>query len=185
MRAGMVGDDAGGDSVDFKVGMEVLSTSAMKVANELRRLGIAAQVTEMPASTRTASDAAAAVGCEIGQIVKSLLFKSSASGEPLLVLVSGADRVDEARLAEVAGEKVERADAGFVRSRTGFAIGGVPPLGHIEAISRPSPRYLDERLLGYEVVWAAAGTPNAVFPVNPRELTRATSATVVSVSADT
>ena len=180
MRAGMVGDDAGGDSVDFKVGMEVLSTSAMKVANELRRLGIAAQVTEMPASTRTASDAAAAVGCEIGQIVKSLLFKSSASGEPLLVLVSGADRVDEARRAEVAGEKVERAHAGFVRSRTGFAIGGVPPLGHIEAIST----YLDERLLAYEVVWAAAGTPNAVFPVNPKELTRATSATVVSVSAD-
>lgn len=149
------------------------------MANELRRLGIAAQVTEMPASTRTASDAALAVGCDIGQIVKSLVFKSSETGEPLLVLISGADRVDEARLAEVAGGKVERADANFVRSRTGFAIGGVPPLGHSETIST----YVDERLLAYDVVWAAAGTPNAVFPVNPRELVRATSATVVSVSA--
>ncbi len=151
----------------------------MRVANELRRLGIATQVTEMPASTRTASDAAMGVGCDIGQIVESLVFKSSETGEPLLVLVSGADRVDEARLAEVAGGKVERADAGFVRSRTGFAIGGVPPLGHSEAIST----YVDERLLAYEVVWAAAGTPNAVFPVNPGDLVRATSATVVSVSA--
>ena len=159
--------------------MEALSASATRVANELRRLGITAQVTEMPASTRTASDAAGAVGCEIGQIVKSLVFKSRGTGGPLLVLVSGADRVDEARLAEVAGGEVERADASFVRSRTGFAIGGVPPLGHSEAI----PTYLDEGLLAYEVVWAAAGTPNAVFPVKPAELVRATSATVVCVSA--
>jgi prolyl-tRNA editing enzyme YbaK/EbsC (Cys-tRNA(Pro) deacylase) len=94
-------------------------------------------------------------------------------------MVSGADRVDESRLAEVVGDEVERATADFVRARTGFAIGGVPPVGHSEAVAT----YIDEHLLGHDLVWAAAGTPNAVFSIKPADLARVTSATIVAVAA--
>ena len=125
---------------------------------------------EFPAGTRTAADAAAAVGCDVGAICKSLVFR--VGDEPLLVIASGANRVDEERFGAV------KADAAFVREQTGFAIGGVPPYGH----PRPLRTVLDEDLLGYETVWAAAGTPTAVFPIAPDELVRRTGATVQRVS---
>jgi prolyl-tRNA editing enzyme YbaK/EbsC (Cys-tRNA(Pro) deacylase) len=125
---------------------------------------------EFPAGTRTAADAAAAVGCEVGAICKSLVFR--VGDEPLLVIASGANRVHEERFGAV------KADAAFVREQTGFAIGGVPPYGH----PRPLRTILDEDLLGYETVWAAAGTPTAVFPIAPDELVRRTGATVQRVS---
>ena len=157
---------------------EGLGRSSSRVAEELRRLGATAEVREMPESTRTATDAAAAVGCAVAQIVKSLVFRSVVSDEPVLVLVSGADRVDEALLAQVVGEAVEQATGKFVRERTGYAIGGVPPVGH----AQPVVTYLDEHLFDHALVWAAAGTPRAVFCIAPAELVRITSARVVAVA---
>jgi prolyl-tRNA editing enzyme YbaK/EbsC (Cys-tRNA(Pro) deacylase)/mannose-6-phosphate isomerase-like protein (cupin superfamily) len=157
---------------------EGLGRSSSRVAEELRRLGATAEVREMPESTRTATDAAAAVGCAVAQIVKSLVFRSVVSDEPVLVLVSGADRVDEALLAQVVGEAVEQATGKFVRERTGYAIGGVPPVGH----AQPVVTYLDEHLLDHALVWEAAGTPRAVFCIAPAELVRITSARVVAVA---
>jgi prolyl-tRNA editing enzyme YbaK/EbsC (Cys-tRNA(Pro) deacylase) len=147
------------------------------VQEALRRLGVDAEVVEMPSSTRTAPEAAAVVGCQIDQIVKSLVFRSVASDRAVMVLASGADRVDEGHLAEVVGEDVTRADATFVKERTGFAIGGVPPLGH----TGRTETYMDEGLLHHQVVWAAAGTPRTVFPVAPAVLAEAAGARVVSV----
>jgi prolyl-tRNA editing enzyme YbaK/EbsC (Cys-tRNA(Pro) deacylase) len=157
--------------------MDELSATASRFAEELRRRGVASRVIEMPDSTRSAAEAAAAIGCDISQIVKSLVFRSVARDQPLLVLASGADRVDEDRLTELVGP-VERARADFVRARTGFAIGGVPPVGH----SEPIETLLDEHLLDCDVVWAAAGTPRAVFSIGPRELVELTSAEVVAVA---
>jgi prolyl-tRNA editing enzyme YbaK/EbsC (Cys-tRNA(Pro) deacylase)/mannose-6-phosphate isomerase-like protein (cupin superfamily) len=157
---------------------EGLGRSSSRVAEELRRLGATAEVREMPESTRTATDAAAAVGCAVAQIVKSLVFRSVVSDEPVLVLVSGADRVDEGLLAQVVGEAVEQATGKFVRERTGYAIGGVPPVGH----AQPVVTYLDGHLLDHALVWAAAGTPRAVFSIAPADLVRITSARVVAVA---
>jgi len=158
--------------------MSKLSRGSVRVAEELRRLGVATEVKEMPESTRSAAEAAAALGCDVAQIVKSLIFRSIVGDEAILVLVSGADRVDEARLAEVLGGQVERASAEFVRARTGYAIGGVPPVGH----TQPIATYLDEHLLDHAVVWAAAGTPRSVFSIRPADLLRATSAQTVAVA---
>jgi prolyl-tRNA editing enzyme YbaK/EbsC (Cys-tRNA(Pro) deacylase) len=157
--------------------MEKLSATAGKVAEELRRRGVPGQVVEVPETTRSAAEAAAAIGCDISQIVKSLVFRAIARDEPVLVLVSGADRVDQGRLTEMVGP-VEQATAKFVRDRTGFAIGGVPPVGHAEQL----PTYLDEHLLDHDLLWAAAGTPRAVFPIQPGQLVQVTSAKVVAVS---
>jgi len=131
----------------------------------------------MPASTRTAEEAAAACGCAVGQIVKSLVFQGNRSGRLYLLLVSGANRVDMAKAAAQAGEPLDRADPRLVRERTGFAIGGVAPIGHLE----PCPVLMDEDLLAYEVVWAAAGAPNAVFSVDPAKLQQATQACVTEL----
>jgi len=158
--------------------MGELSRAAARVAEELRRLEVPAEVREMPESTRTAAEAAAAVGCSVAQIVKSLVFRSVTADEPVLVLVSGADRADVARLAAVVGDEVEQATGKFVRERTGYAIGGVPPVAHAEALVT----YLDEHLLGHAVVWAAAGTPRAVFSIVPADLLRITGARVVAVA---
>ena len=146
-----------------------LSTSAAKVQSALQAMGLDCQVVELPASTRTAVEAAQAVGCTVGQIVKSLVFRGKISRRPLLVLASGSNRVDEQRLASLAGEPVEKADADFTRAHTGFAIGGVPPVGHTERIDT----FIDEDLLAYGEVWAAAGTPHAVFRIAPANLARA------------
>ena len=159
--------------------MDQLSRGPARIAEELLRLGVSCEVKEMPQSTRTAQEAAAAVGCDVAQIVKSLIFRSVVGDQAVLVLVSGADRVDEDRLAEVIGEQVERATADFVRTRTGYAIGGVPPLGHIQ----PVVTLVDKHLLDQTLVWAAAGTPRAVFSIEPADLLRITAAEVVSVAA--
>ena len=135
-------------------------------------------VSTFPEGTRTASDAAAAIGCDVGQIVKSLVFRR-ASGAALLVVASGSNRVDEGKLETLIGEQVGKADAAFVREATGFAIGGVPPAGHPE----PVDTLVDEDLLGYAEVWAAAGTPRTVFPLTPDELVAMTGGRLADVAA--
>jgi prolyl-tRNA editing enzyme YbaK/EbsC (Cys-tRNA(Pro) deacylase) len=132
---------------------------------------------ELPDSTRTAPEAAAAVGCEVGAIVKSLVFRIG--DEAVLALVSGSNRADEALLEAGFGAPVERADADFVRAATGYAIGGVPPIGH----PRPLRTLVDEDLLRHPVVWGAAGTPRSVFPMEPQELARLTGGEVVKLAA--
>ncbi len=140
--------------------------------------GLAHEVIELPDTTRSAAEAAAAVGCRVEQIVKSLVFRAAESGRPLLVIVGGADRVDEAKLAALAGEPVERPDAAYVRERTGFSIGGVPPLAHAE----PLEVLIDADLLREEEVWAAAGTPFAVFRLRSAELEALTGGRIVEVA---
>jgi prolyl-tRNA editing enzyme YbaK/EbsC (Cys-tRNA(Pro) deacylase) len=128
--------------------------------------GFAFEVREFPDSTRTSAEAAAAIGCSVAQIAKSLVFRGGESGRAVLIIASGANRVDPAKAEALLGEAIGRADADFVREATGFAIGGVPPLGH----DRPLVTLIDEDLLAFEEVWAAAGTPNAVFRLSPKDL---------------
>lgn len=154
-----------------------LSSSARTVQAALDALGLECQVVELPASTRTAVEAAQAIGTTVAQIVKSIVFKGSQSGEALLVLASGINRISEERLANLAGEPVEKADAEFVRSATGFVIGGVPPLAHCQ----PLRTWIDEDLLQFDEVWAAAGTPRAVFRCRPADLIRMSAGQVASV----
>jgi prolyl-tRNA editing enzyme YbaK/EbsC (Cys-tRNA(Pro) deacylase) len=157
--------------------MTDLPASARKVQAAAAALGLDIVVREMAESTRTAEEAAAACGVTVGQIVKSLVFLGSASGKPCLLLVSGDNRVNEKGVAAHLGEKLKRPDADAVRALTGFAIGGIPPFGH----DTPIATYMDRHLLSYEVVWAAAGTPKAVFCVEPARLRDATMATVIDV----
>jgi prolyl-tRNA editing enzyme YbaK/EbsC (Cys-tRNA(Pro) deacylase) len=157
--------------------MNPLSPTARKIQDLLNEQGYQITVIEHAESTRTAQEAADRAGCELGQIVKSLIFKGQKSGKPILVLTSGANRVDEKRITEYAGEPIGRADADFVRAVTGFAIGGVPPLGHAQEIET----YLDEDLLQYETIWAAAGTPNAIFELTPADLQKMTGGKAVRV----
>ena len=157
--------------------MSPLSPSAQKIQNLLTELGYDLTVIEHAESTRTAQEAADRAGCLLGQITKSLIFRGKDSGKPILVLTSGANRVDEKRIAAYAGEPIVRADADFVRAVTGFAIGGVPPLGHAQSMET----YLDEDLLQYATVWAAAGTPNAIFELTPAQLQAMTGGRSVSV----
>jgi prolyl-tRNA editing enzyme YbaK/EbsC (Cys-tRNA(Pro) deacylase) len=155
-----------------------LPASAMRVRDAARAKGLDVTVVEMPSSCRTAEDAAASCGCAVAQIVKSLVFRGTESGKPYLMLVSGSNRLDEQGVAAVLGEGLMRPDAAYVREATGFAIGGVPPLGH----ATPMQVFIDEDLLGYDVVWAAAGTPRAVFAVDPRRLANAAGARAIKVS---
>lgn len=143
-----------------------LKAGAQRVQAALAAGGFAFDVREFPDSTRTSAEAAAAIGCAIGQIAKSLVFQARESRRPVLVIASGANRVDENKVGQLIGEKIRRADAAFVRERTGFVIGGVPPVGHAE---RPLT-VIDEDLLGFAEIWAAAGTPNAVFRLTPGDL---------------
>jgi prolyl-tRNA editing enzyme YbaK/EbsC (Cys-tRNA(Pro) deacylase) len=150
--------------------------SALKVQ---AALGERFEVLEFDASTRTAADAAEALGCTVAQIAKSLLFMASESKRPVLVITSGAVRVNETKVSSLLGEKIERADANFVREQTGFAIGGVPPLAH-----RVQPVvFIDDTLLGFETIWAAAGTPNAVFRLTPDDLIQLSGGAVADVAA--
>ena len=152
-------------------------SSVQKVQQTLKTLGFSGEVVVFPDSTRTASEAAQAVGCHVGQIVKSLVFKGGETHKPILVVASGAIRVNERLLAELAGERIEKADADFVRQHTGFAVGGVPPVGHPERLET----YIDEDLLQYEEIWAAAGNPHAVFQLTPANLQSMTGGRVVSI----
>ena len=157
--------------------MPTLSPSAQKVQDQIKSLGYDYRVIEHAESTRTAQEAADRAGCELGQIVKSLIFKGKASNKPILVLTSGANRVDEKRISEYAGEAIGRADADFARAVTGFAIGGIPPVGHIQKMET----YPDEDFLQYETIWAAAGTPNAIFELKTSDLQKMTGGKVVRV----
>ena len=155
----------------------VLSDSARRVQEALRACGLAGEVVELPDSTRTAVEAAQAVGCRVEQIVKSLVFRGQDSGRPILIAVSGANRVRESKVKNYVGEAIAKADADWVRERTGYAIGGIPPVGHSEALLT----LVDQDLLQYDEVWAAAGTPHAVFCLTPAELVRITGGQVVDV----
>jgi prolyl-tRNA editing enzyme YbaK/EbsC (Cys-tRNA(Pro) deacylase) len=152
-----------------------LPAAARAVADAAAAGGVAVEVREFPEGTHTAEDAARAVGVELGQIVKSLIF--TVDGAVVVALVSGPNRLDAARLAAAAGQpgaRVARADAAAVRDATGYPIGGVPPFAH----ARPLATYVDEDLLAYDVVWAAAGTPRHVFAVTPGDLVRVAGARV-------
>ena len=141
-------------------------------------LGPGFTVVEFDESTKTAADAAVAVGCEVAQIAKSIIFKAPETGRAVLVITSGINRVDEKKIRALLGERIERADADFVREKTGFAIGGVPPVGHVT----PSVVFLDEDLKQYPALWAAGGTPNAVFETGFETLLTLTSGTVADVA---
>jgi prolyl-tRNA editing enzyme YbaK/EbsC (Cys-tRNA(Pro) deacylase) len=157
--------------------LSTLSASAAKVQAVLAARGYSFDVLELGQSTRTAAEAAAAIGCEVAQIAKSILFKGKKSGKPVLVIASGANRVDEKAVAEMLGEKLGKADAAFVRQETGFVIGGVPPVGH----DKPIETFIDEDILDYDSIWAAAGTPFAVFRLDPRSLEALTGGKVACV----
>ena len=146
--------------------MTELAGSAGRVREALARLGRPVEIKTFGESTRTSADAAAAVGCAVGQIAKSLVFRATGSGRAVLVIASGANRVDEKLLATAVGERIVKADAAFVRDKTGFAIGGVAPVGHSE---RPVT-FIDQDLRQFAEIWASAGTPHSVFRLTPGEL---------------
>ena len=156
--------------------------STQKVAHAAAALGLNIEIVTFEQSTRTAEDAAAAIGCEVAQIVKSLVF--TAADQPLIVLVSGSNQLDTGKLATLLGigkKRVKRADAEVVKTATGYSIGGVPPFGHASVL----PVYVDQDLLRYEVIWAAAGTPNTVFAITPEELLRASGGIVANLATRT
>ncbi len=155
-----------------------LAKSAVSVQEALDKLGLECKVLELPSSTRTALDAASSIGCDIRQIVKSLVFRTKNSGKPVLVLASGPNQVDIKTIEDRAGESITKADADFVREVTGFAIGGIPPIGHKNAIDFI---YIDRDLLSLDEVWAAAGTPNAVFCINSQDLLKATDGKLINI----
>jgi prolyl-tRNA editing enzyme YbaK/EbsC (Cys-tRNA(Pro) deacylase) len=152
--------------------------SVARVRDALASHGLAADIREFDASTRTSADAAAAIGCTVAQIAKSVIFRAKAANQPVLVIASGINRVDEKKLEAVLGDKIGRADADFVRASTGFAIGGVAPVGH----TGPVRVFIDSDLNRYDEIWAAAGSPNAVFRLTPADLQRITGGHVMKVS---
>lgn len=155
-----------------------LKPSAQKVQDALAAAGFANEVIEVPDSTRTAAEAAAALGCEVAHIVKSLVFRTRTTGRPIMLLASGANRVDEKAAAALVGEPLDRADADFVREHTGYAIGGVPPIGHASRLHC----LVDEALLAFPRIWAAAGHPHAVFALTPDELVRMTHGQIAAIA---
>ena len=159
----------------------VLPPSVLRFRQAATLHGLVAEIVMHERPARTAEEAAAACRCDLGQIVKSLVFRGSETGLPLLFLVSGRNRLDVALAAGAAGEAIVRPDAAFVRAATGYAIGGIPPLGH----ERPARTFMDRVLLAYETVWAAAGHPNSVFPVAPERLLAVTGAVVADLAETT
>ena len=157
--------------------VEAKTSSIERVRAALSDSGLALEAVELDASTRTAQEAADAIGCTVSQIVKSLVFRGKETGKAILVLASGTNRVDERQMAAIAGEALGRADADFVRAETGFAIGGVAPVGHI----KPVTTFIDRDLQQYEAIWAAAGKPNAVFRLTPDDLVALTQGAIVQI----
>jgi prolyl-tRNA editing enzyme YbaK/EbsC (Cys-tRNA(Pro) deacylase) len=155
------------------------ASSIGRVRAALTAHGLTVEIKEFAASTRTAADAAGAIGCSVGQIAKSLVFRAKPSGRAVLVIASGSNRVDEAKLASALGETIGKADAEFVRAETGFAIGGVAPVGHGIVIRT----FVDADLMEYREIWAAAGSPNSVFRLTPDDLVRITGAEVIALKA--
>ena len=151
--------------------------SVRRVRAALEERGVRPEFVELEATARSAKDAAAALGCRVEQIVKSLVFRGADTGSPVLVLASGPNRVDEGRISAALGVRIGKADAAFVREKSGFAIGGVPPLGHTESPAT----FLDEDLLKEDEVWAAAGHTHVVFGLRPEELRRVTAARTIRV----
>lgn len=158
--------------------MSSLKQSARAVQEALQSSGLECQVVELPASTRTAKEAAQAIGCSVAQIAKSIVFKGAESARAVLVVASGVNRINEQIIASNLGESIEKASPEFVRETTGFAIGGVAPCGHARALTI----FVDRDLLALDVLWAAAGTPNAVFRIEPEDLIRLTRARVLKIS---
>lgn len=154
-----------------------LSASAQKVQDTLKSHGFHCQVIELQATTHSAKQAARAIGCRVEQIAKSIIFRGKHTHKPILVVASGVNRVDENRLGECLAEPVEMPDANFIREQTGFVIGGVPPITHIERLEA----FIDEDLLQYEEIWAAAGNPHAVFKLTPADLKKMTNGKIISV----
>ncbi|MDP2965836.1 MAG: YbaK/EbsC family protein [Pelolinea sp.] len=152
-----------------------LSKNSQKVQDYLNTFGLTLEVVELAESTRTAQEAASAAGCEVGQIVKSLVFRSGE--EALLFLVSGRNQLDTHKVSQAIGKPITKADADFAKEKTGYAIGGVPPVAHATQIEI----FIDKDLLGYEEVWAAAGTPHAVFRLKSNDLPRLTGGKVIEV----
>ena len=157
-----------------------LPESASRVQEHLTSRGSAARVLELPAGTRTAAEAARAIGCLVSQIAKSIVFRAAQSGRPVLVVASGSHRVNEAVVANLLGEPVQKASPDFVRENTGFAIGGVPPVAH----HRPPVTFVDAHLLSLSTIWAAAGTPTTVFALTPEELIRLTGGQVADIARE-
>lgn len=158
-----------------------LPSSAQRFADAAAALGLSIDIVLFDHSTRTAEEAAEAIGCKVGQIVKSLVF--TVKGQPVMALISGGNQLDTRKLSslfEVGRKQVDRADADTVRAATGYAIGGVPPFGH----ATPMPIYIDRDLALYDVIWAAAGTPNAVFAILPDDLVRATNGKLASLKVE-
>lgn len=153
-------------------------TSSERFRRALIARGFGCELVELPQSARTAPQAAAAVGCNVAQIAKSLVFRGRVTGRPVLVIASGANRVNEAVLAELIAEPVDKADAEFTRRHTGFAIGGIPPTCHVERLQT----FVDADLLQYPEIWAAAGTPHAVFRLSADDLRKMTDGTVATIS---
>ena len=158
--------------------MADLPAASLRVRDALAQRGVETTIVYLERAARTSAEAAAAVGCRVDQIAKSLVFRRMTSGTPLLVIASGANRVDETRVADLVGEPLGKADADFVRAHTGFAIGGVAPLAH----PAPLAALIDEHLLKWDRIWAAAGHPHTVFPLTPSELIRITGGRVVAVA---
>ncbi len=157
-----------------------LGRSSQRVQDALDALGVPSQIVYLPSGARTAAQAAQSIGCTVAQIVKSLIFRTVETDRPVLVLTSGANQVDEQKISHLLGERVRKADAAFVRERTGFAIGGVPPVGHLE----PLELFIDEDLLQFEEIWAAAGTPHTVFRLTPADLPKIAPGRVTAVRQD-
>lgn len=155
-----------------------LSSSALKVQQALIAIGMQLEVIELPDSTRTSLEAAQALGCQVGQIAKSIIFQAIPSQRPILVIASGSNRVNEKVIAALIGEVIGKADADYVRNHTGFVIGGVPPVGHTERLET----FIDQDLLQYREIWAAAGTPHAVFRLTPDDLLRMTGGLVIKIT---
>jgi prolyl-tRNA editing enzyme YbaK/EbsC (Cys-tRNA(Pro) deacylase) len=155
----------------------ILQKSAERVQKVLDKFGAKLEVVEMSASTRTSQEAANAVGCQVSQIAKSLIFKTENTERPVLVIASGTNRVNEKKMSDLVGERLEKADAKFVLENAGFAIGGIPPIRR----ENYAAVYMDEELLKYEDIWAAAGTPHAVFKVSPNVLSDISGASIISI----
>jgi prolyl-tRNA editing enzyme YbaK/EbsC (Cys-tRNA(Pro) deacylase) len=154
-----------------------LSPSAQRVQDALRALGFDHQVTESAQPARTAAEAARLVKCDVGQIAKSLVFKTGTTGRAVLVITSGANTVNEWRVGVLLKETLEKAPPAFVREHAGYAVGGIPPLGH----ARPMETFIDEDLLRHPTIWAAGGTPNALFSMPSADLVRMTGGRVIRV----
>ncbi len=156
-----------------------MSKSLKRVRRALEEAGLAVEILEMAEGTRTAADAASAAGCEIDQIVKSIIFRGEADGRAVLFLTAGGNQVDAAKASALAGEALGKADAALIRAQTGFAIGGVAPIGHLS----PIRAFFDPRLMDFHKIWAAAGTPRHVFAAEPHEIQQISGAEVADFTA--